>query len=72
MAFEEISELEENIRILVDAELEVQHVLGDHDAPAPACPRCQRHPRGRYPQGSEKHPPATDMEGGKRTRARRE
>ena len=47
---DDISEVEENIRILVEAALEVQHRLDGHDQPVEDCPHCRafrRDPVGR-------------------------
>jgi hypothetical protein len=38
---DELEEVAANVRILVRAELEAQHRLGYHDAPAEECPVCR-------------------------------
>jgi len=36
----ELDEVTENIRILIEAELETQHLFGSHGDPVDECPRC--------------------------------
>ena len=43
MAEDELAEVEENIRILMAEELEVQHWLEGHGEMIPACPVCRSH-----------------------------
>lgn len=40
MAYDDLDEVEENIRILVLAELEAQHRLGAHQEPVTECRHC--------------------------------
>ena len=43
MTENDLAEVEENIRILVAEELEVQHWLEGHERAVPACPVCRSH-----------------------------
>ena len=40
---DDLDEVTANVAILIRAELEVQHRLGDHASPVPACPVCEAH-----------------------------
>ena len=43
MVWDDILEAEENIGVLIDAELEVHHRLVGHRQPLPQCPVCRAH-----------------------------
>lgn len=43
MAQDDLEEVEENVRLLIDEELEIQHRLEGHDVGIPACPVCRSH-----------------------------
>ncbi len=43
MAEDDLEEVEENIRLLIAEELDVQHWLEGHPTAIPACPVCRSH-----------------------------
>jgi hypothetical protein len=43
MGDRDLDEAEENIRILIAEELELQHRLEGHRSPVPDCPVCRAH-----------------------------
>ena len=40
---DDLDEVTANVAVLIRAELEVQHRLGDHPWPVPDCPVCDAH-----------------------------
>ena len=43
MSEDQLEEVAANVSVLIREEMEVQHRLGGHAAPAPECPVCRAH-----------------------------
>lgn len=52
MVDEALNSVAENIRILIDVELETQHWLDGHPEALAECPVCRSRPRALAPRGS--------------------